>query len=412
MISVPLLSQACNVARFIAASLRNGTVRYYVGDLPGFYKALNAAGVAYVVLQWSERVPMTPGTEQMKADDIDHLVADRDMRRVMSIAACHPGPVKTDYYSVGGRRGSSYKSLPYYMPKLAQRILDARMLDPRGFFRPSPRDEFFAFAYHLCYHKGLSSGLEGGLPACPPTNQTMAPYEAELRRLAVTAEFDSLPEPPTLSSLHDMLHVYGWAIPADLMTRWPKRHAFLDALLSREAKRAQPLIDAAQGHTIFVLREDCDTTELEQLALSMIAERFVILRILRLDSAMRDRLVARTRGGSWVEKRRGVVAPTVVVICRDAEAPGPIPVKMSAEKVTRRYPHLSNTDLLIKRNIRDAVNAAAGPRQRRVVIHATDNAFECAEVFLALFEKRALSEMQAILGCRVARTTVLQGRGP
>lgn len=56
-------------------------------------------------------------------------------------------------------------------------------------------------------------------------------------------------------------------------------------------------------------------------------------------------------------------------------------MKMSAEKVTRRYPHLSNTDLLIKRNIRDAVNAAAGPRQRRVVIHATDNAFECAEVF-------------------------------
>ena len=170
MISVPLLFQARNVARFIAASLRNGTVRYYVGDLPGFYQALNAAGVAYVVLRWSEHVPMTLGAEQVKADDIDHLVADRDMRRVMSIAACHPGPVKTDYYSVGGRRGSSYKSLPYYMPKLAQRILDARTLDPRGFFRPSPRDEFFAFAYHLCYHKGLSSGL-GRRAACLPVGE-------------------------------------------------------------------------------------------------------------------------------------------------------------------------------------------------------------------------------------------------
>ena len=406
MISVPPLFQARNAARFILASLRNGTVRYYVGDLPGFYQALNAAGIAYVVLRWSERVPMTLAAEQVHVDDIDHLVADRDMRRVMSIAARHPGAVKTDYYSVGGRRGSSYKSLPYYMPELAQRILCGRQLDPRGFFRPSPRDEFFAFAYHLCYHKGLASGLEGGLPACPSAKQPTAYYESELRRLAVTAEFNELPEPLTLSSLHDLLHVHGWAIPADLMTRWPKRHAFLEALLSREAQRAQPLIHAAQRHTVFVLREDCDTTELEQLALSMIAERFIILCIIRLDSAMRDRLVARTRGGSWVEKQRGVVAPTVVVICRDAEEPGPIPVRMSAKKVTRRYPHLSNTDLLIKRNIRDAVNAAAGQSQRRVVVHATDNAFECAEVFSALFVKEALSEMEAILGRKVARTTI------
>lgn len=399
MTFIPLLSQARNAARLLAASLRNGTVRFYVGGLPGFYQALNAAGVAYVVLRWSEDLPKTRKAERERGDDIDHLVADRDIRRVIWIAARHPGPLKTDHYSVGGRRGSSYKSLPYYMPELAQRILDGRHLDPRGFYRPSARDEFLAFAYHLCYHKGLASGLESGLPACPPVEKAAKDYGAELRRLAATADFDELPDPLTLSGLHDMLRAQGWAMPADLMTRWPKRHAFLEALLSKEAQRAQPLIDAAHSHTVFVLREDCDTTELEQLALSMIAERFTILRYLRLDPAMRDRLIARTRGGSWVEKRPGgVVAPTVAVFCRDAEKPGPIPVKMSAEKIARRYPHLSNTDVLIKRNIRDAVNAAAGPPQERVVIHATDNAFECAEVFSALFEKEALSEMQAIFG--------------
>ena len=388
-----------NVVRFLAASWRDGTVRLYVGNLADFYESLRSAEISYVVLRWSEELPTTLQAEQVHTDDIDHLVADQDILRVLRIAARHPGKIKTDHYSVGGRRGSSYKSLPYYMPELARRILGGRWLDRRGFYRPSLRDEFLAFAYHLCYHKGLASGIEGGLPSCPPAMKAAKDYKAELRRLASAACFDDLPSPITLSCLHDMLRTNGWAMPIDLMTRWPKRHVFLETLLRKEIALAQPLIDTVRGHTVFVLRDDCETPEQEELALSMIADNFTILHCLRLDAAMRDRLIARTRGGSWVEKRRGgVVAPTVVVFCRDAEEPGTIPVKMSADKIARRYPNLSNTDVLIKRRIRDAVNAAAGHPHDRVVIHATDNAAECAEVFLALFEKNAMSQSQAILG--------------
>lgn len=386
-----------NALRLLSASLRHGTVRFYIGNLPAFYADLNRAGVSYVVLRWSEGLPMTPDAPKDRDEDIDHLIADRDLRAVLRLAAGHPGPLKSDYYTVGGRRGSSYKSMPYYVPARAQRLLDRRVLDPRGFYRPCPEDEFFAFAYHLCYHKGLECGLPAGLPDCPAPDQPAKDYAAELARLADVAGISGLPEPLDLHALHRFLEHHGWAMPADLMIRWPKRHAFLRALLAEEQRRAAPLIEAAKGHTLFILRDDCDGPALEQIAHDMIAQRFTILDSLRLTPDMQARLMARTRGGSWVEKYRGdVVAPTVAILCRDAPTPGPIPVKMTADKIARRYPHLANTDVLIKRNIRDAVNAAAPPPRERVVIHATDNAFEAAEVLTALFEDSALPRLQTL----------------
>ena len=401
MAGFPLIPQLRNLSRFLAASMRNGTVRFYVGDLEAFYGTLNEAGVAYVVLRWSEDMPRSVEEEAKHKDDIDHLVADKDIRRLIWLAARHPGPIKSDHYSLGGRRGSSYKSMPYYMPELGQRILGDRQLDPRGFYRPSSRHEFLAFAYHLAYHKGLSSGLDGGLPGCPPAEPAKKDYAAELNRLAELAEYGALPDPLTLFSLHGMLKSEAWSMPSDLMTRWPKPHPFMTALLQYETESAKPLIETAKGHTVFILRDDCDTPELEQLALSMIAERFEILKTIRLDADMRRRLIAQTRGGSWIEKGRdNVIGPTVAVVCKDAETPGPLPVKMSPEKVAKRYPHLANTDALIKRNIRDAVNAASGPPSGRVVIHATDNAFECADIFSALFEDEALTQMREIMGAQ------------
>lgn len=58
---------------------------------------------------------------------------------------------------------------------------------------------------------------------------------------------------------------------------------------------------------------------------------------------------------------------------------------MSAEKIKRRYPHLENTDLLIKRRIRDLALKMPGVARDATVIHATDNAFETAETLTALY---------------------------
>lgn len=377
-----------NKVRFALARLRRGTVRFYTGDLGGFYQAMHAADIAYVVLRWSHLLPMDSKAETSYGEDVDHLIADDQIRKILKIASHHPGPVKCDYYSASGQSGTSYKGVPYYMPALAEQLLNGRQLDPRGFYRPAPRDEVYGFAYHLCYHKGHRCGLSGGegidLPIASPSKD----YAEELRKLASVAGGIALPEPLNLLTLHEFLKAKGWNMPVDLMVRWPDQHPFLTALQAHENSKVAPHVAAARDLTTFVLRADCDTPELEQLAQQMIEERFQVLDVIRLSAEQQQRLIRQTRGGDWVEKYcKAVVPPTVALICRNAEVPGPLPIAMSPDKLNKRYPHVTNTDVLIKRNIRDAVREAANPSsQNRVVLHATDNAHECVETMAAIFD--------------------------
>ena len=117
----------------------------------------------------------------------------------------------------------------------------------------------------------------------------------------------------------------------------------------------------------------------------MITERFNIIQEIALDNEIRNHIMSRTRGGNWVEKYRPQpVEPITAIICRNADKPGPLPISMSASKLSKRYPHLKNTDILIKRVIRDHINQIASLDHDRVVIHATDNPLETVETLQAI----------------------------
>ena len=368
--------------RYVHAKLKKGTVRLKTRDMPSFYGKMNTAQVPYVVLRWADDVPLDAAAEQAYAHDIDHLISDDGIKDAMSIASRQPGRVKCDYYSQNGRSGTSYNGMPYYMPVLADRILRNRILDDRGFFRPNPTDEFHAFAYHLCYHKGHRCGIETGL-GVPPEPGPSRDYGAALLGYAQKAGAEW--QGGSLAELHAFLMQNGWALPYDLMTRWPDQHPFLVKLSQQTKSQMQSDIDALRDITVFILRDDCDTPELEQLARAMIEERFSILSEFRLDSDAKARVMSQTRGGNWKEKYRpGPVVPTLAIICRNAPQPGPLPVTMSPSKLAARYPHLTNTDVLIKRNIRMSVEKAASVQRKRAVIHATDNASEAAETLRAV----------------------------
>lgn len=61
---------------------------------------------------------------------------------------------------------------------------------------------------------------------------------------------------------------------------------------------------------------------------------------------------------------------------------------MSKAKLKKRYPHVTNTDILIK-NLRDAVRKAASPPlKKRVALHARDNSNECVETMAIIFGDR------------------------
>jgi hypothetical protein len=369
--------------RLAHARIKKGTVRFKITDLTGFYQQMHRADIPYVVLRWADDVPMTAEQELTNKYDIDHLIADHQIRTALGFASVRPGKSKCDFYSASGQSGTTYNGMPYYMPVHAHRILSRRVKDPRGFFRPSPEDEFFAFAFHLCYHKGHRCGIATGVDATHEISP-QRDYLAGLRAMAKTAGIAVSPD-ITLLQLHGLLAEYGWSMSNDLMLRWPDQHPFIKALIDLEEQAAGEYIEAAQRLTVFILRDDCDSVELQQSALDMIAERFTILEEISLDTETKNRIMSQTRGGNWIEKYRPEpVQPIIAIICRQAAEAGPLPIAMSAAKLAKRYPHLDNTDVLIKRVIRDHINKIAPLEHDRVAIHATDNALETVETMRAI----------------------------
>ena len=194
----------------------------------------------------------------------------------------------------------------------------------------------------------------------------------------------SLPEDITLVELHEFLVKNGWGMANDLMVRWPDQHPFLKSLIEREAEASKADLEKAKRLTIFILRDDCDASELQEKAIAMIAERFTIIKKIALDSCAQDRTMSMTRGGNWVEKYRPEpVKPIIAIICRNSDQAGPLPLPMSASKISKRYPHLENTDILIKRVIREQINLIAPLEHDRIVVHATDNPLDAVEALKA-----------------------------
>ena len=385
-----------NSVRLARAKHLHKTVRFKVGDLKRFYRSLNEAGISYVVLRWADEVPMAPTGPDAFEHDIDHLIDRGCIDEIKTIASRLPGPAKCDFYSLSGERGSAYRKFPYLPPALAQQVLENRVVDPRVFYIPAPKDMLFAFAFHLVYHKGQRSGLPSGIDDISTAPNAEREYQSELVRLAKLANV-TLPDPLTLQSVHDLLRENEWNMPLDLMARWPDQQPILRALAAVETQRLSKLADQSHDINVFVLRSDISMQDSQMLVRKMIRDRFTILDDAPLSSAQVTRLARLTRGGNWYEKgRKEPVLPTQVIVCRNNKVPGPLPKGMSPEKVAARYPHLSSTDVLIKRDIRDAVNQLEGGPATRVILHATDNASEAAETLEALKGDQAVTYLEQL----------------
>jgi hypothetical protein len=381
--------------RLAHAGLKNGTVRFKITDLSGFYDFLNAEGIPYVVLRWAEDVPMSAQEELTNYHDVDHLIDHSHIRLIMKYAAMRPGKVKCDFYSSSGRSGTSYKGMPYYMPIHAMQILASRVLDKRGFYRPCPEDEFYAYAYHLCYHKGHRCGIPTGMKI----PHELSPARNYLLGLVSMAESlnITLPESINLLKLHEFLVENGWGMSNDLMVRWPDPHPVLIEFMRREEIASKSDLDAAKRLTVFVLRDDCDLLELKKEAFKLISGRFTIVEEVDLDEEAQNRVMRMTRGGNWVEKYRAEpVKPIAAIICLNSEKAGPLPVPMSPGKLSRRYPHLENTDILIKRVIRERINQISPLPYHRVGVHATDNPLDSVETLKAVLGKDFRSFMEGL----------------
>lgn len=286
-----------------------------------FMQRLAQQNVPYVVLRWYDEVPQV--LNRQLADDIDILVQHGCLP---GIAAAMPlfnfgrkaSKVKFDIYSDSGRSGLSYRNMPYYPPVRARHLLDTRVLDNRGWYRIAPADYLPALVYHLTYHKRQASGLRLQ-PGDSDASRQPAKKDYRQRLLAEAArEHVPLPALDSLVEAHHWLHQQGWAMPFDLIRRWPDQDDWLAHLYTLEAKRLQAaLAQAPDNLVILVTRQETGDHQQEQEIVDALSRHGTIIARHPLTPAQRLHLLWWARGGNWLAaKHYTLSAPGTVITCQ------------------------------------------------------------------------------------------------
>ncbi len=307
----------------------------------GFIQGLARENVPYVVLRWYHEVPQVLAREL--ADDIDILVQHGSLP---GIAAAMPlfnfgrkaSKVKFDIYSDSGRSGLSYRNMPYYPPVRARHLLDTRVPDPRGWYRIAPQHYLPALVYHLTYHKRQNSGLRLQ-PGDSDASRLPAKKDYRQRLLAEAArEGAPLPALDSLVEAHHWLHRQGWAMPFDLIRRWPDQDAWLAHLFSLESARLQAAAAAVPDNlVVLVTRQETAEHQHEQTIIDMLSRHGTVLTRTALTNAQRQQLLWWARGGNWLAaKQYALSAPGTAITCllpADAAAA----IKLDLRKLLSRH---------------------------------------------------------------------------
>lgn len=359
---------------------RGQTLRLRVGNLPKFFAALNDEKIRYVVLRWFDEVPLTEAAEQNYLMDVDLLADFARLKEIIHIAAKFPGPIKCDLYTNTGKLATAYKKFPYYPPVFADEILDERELFHGIFFVPTPAMHFKSLAYHLVYHKGAASGISTGTEIAANPNPKR-PYQKFIEALGEQIGA-AQKQPYSLLALHEHLKSLEWAMPHDLMVRWPQQHDWMRYLARYEERPLENFAGKLPNAIVFLLRADADELAVEAKTLELLKSKFRVLKTERLSPAKMRRVMRSVRGGNWLEHRNGIlVEPIVAWICND---PNPRPVSEN-EPLRRKYPLVQNQNVLFKNEIRDTLNKLFPTHPRRVAIHGSDNAMETQHYLHAIY---------------------------
>lgn len=364
------------------------TARLRLTDVPGFLERLEQQGIPSVVLRWPEEVPRTPFEETGFTGDVDMLIDGRGLKQAIEIAAGQPGPVKCDLYTSTGHRGTTYRKMPYYPPVLAERILADRQPHEAGVPVPGARTQFPSLAFHLVYHKGLQSGIASGchLESCPhPTRDYPALLAQLASRFGVECE-----QPITLASMHRWLKTQGWDMPVDLLARWPKQTAWHEWLWEQEVASLRTWAERLPQLLVFLVRDDAVRLGLAKDIYEMLREKFSVLVIETLTETQSATVMARVRGGNWIEHgKTTLVPPRVAVVCYDHQ-----PLAVDSAKVTSRerssYPLVENANVFHKHEIRERLNRGRRSGEPRIHgLHGSDTACEAQHMLEAVFGPRS-----------------------
>lgn len=328
-------------------------------DIPTLFELLKKRDVNFVVLRWFEDLPFIE-----KGEDIDILIDDDDLSKIIDLFAHIPVGQAFDIYSFSGLEGTSYKGLPYYPPILAEKIVKSRVLYNNLYYIPDKKHYFLSLAYHAVYHKGKTSGLRNlhdGYRAEADHN-----YEKYLQQLANEL---GLQVDISFQGLHHFLKKNNWVPNFDTLRKLSANDSWLYSLLQEYI-----LTDLGDGEFIvFVLREWVVRHKKLDFILKYITDKKIdILFVKELSEQEKKSATMGLRGGKWDRGPFPVDGgkPAFVVACFDYH-----PIALS-KKQQDRQPFIKNANVLIKNRIRNEINGNKIWFQWANFIHSADDEIE------------------------------------
>jgi hypothetical protein len=332
--------------------------------LAGVFRQFDDAGVRYAVLRWFDSLPQIEPHE-----DIDLLVADDSLAKVINIFESLPGIVPCDLYSETGLARSDYCGTPYYPAEAARRILAGAVRHKGLCLVPNPWDHFHSLAYHAVYHKAQRSNLPRDAKTPSANHNPEHDYAGILRRMAAELGIDV---DVTFEDLHAYLEETGWAPSPEMLARLAA--ATRSNRWVQELARRVPAHVRDEGLAVFVLRQEAVRHGFQSEIVRMIREHgFELLAVHRLAADEIEHAAARCRGGNWVEEGPFDVpsgGPATVVVAYDAH---PLPL---SRRQRRKFSQRTNARIFVKELIRDAVIAQLPPGRSFNALHSSDHAAE------------------------------------
>ena len=348
-----------NVFPFLRS--RAGTRRYLRADftIEEFFQILRKRNIEYVVLRWFNNLPQVKDGE-----DLDLLVADKDLNEIRDLFGYDSSKQKFDIYSVSGLSGSDYKKIPYYPVHLAQKILEDRVFYKNLYTVPSPTKHYLSMLYHVVFHKGEKSGLLYGGKTCSRSKKSDHDYTSVINDIAEKNGFQKVDQ--NFETYYGVLEKEYWIPELDTLRILAQSDEWLSKLLKIDGKT--DLED--QNLMVFVIRDwvvkNCKMdTVLDYLKLHLID----VISIHHLDEKQKEKAAKYIRGGKWDKgpypKSGG--KPVAFIICYDYQPKWPSQFQL------KLYPNLKNANTLIKHKIRDFLNAELFMWNHVNALHSSDD---------------------------------------
>lgn len=315
------------------------------------------ADLDQVVLRWSEDIEAGRHSGDMDIlVSAAHVAALRD--RFSRTVSTYP----LDVYTDDGSGGYAYKSVPYFIPDMARRILASGSVGAGGLRVAEPRWRLLSFCYHLLFHN-KSERVAPGTTAIARETFHSPHYYDELVRLSALA---GQPVPRTFDDIEALLKGAQCFPSLDLIGFYSRKNAFLKRRYF-EGGGLRP------GLATFFVRDFGQGADVIAEVRASLLRHFEILAEGPVTPDLREAVLSGVRGGNWTDPQApgGRAEPIYWLVCWDKAPRAP------SRATRRKHPRVDNEHVRIKDAIRSAVGN--GGRKVQPIVHSSDNAHEALD---------------------------------